>query len=328
MLARATEGTEAPTPGYLYIDLAKNAQTSPVACHDMAQYLTRRLGSKSNPHIKYKCCKVITKLCENVPRNQFRRALAQDAQAVSVIKESIHFRGTPDPVRGDEPNQKVRQAAKEALDAVYSEAPTSAEPQYSGGMSQSYAPSPHQQQQQHYGGQGGFSGGGPRRMEGMGNPRYQDPRFAQHQQQPSNFVEAVTEAKDVIVNMIKDPLARNIDVPPAQHIPRQGYSPDLPGFNRGGAGQVRVVSLLARVDCLLCFLTFSYFYLLTQHSTAVHPLVPRNYLDKRVDNGLWRQTVVLVPSSIITSRLTLHRRRNTTSLVIPPFSGLKEVVHL
>ena len=31
----------------------------------------------------------------------------------------MHFRGEPDPFKGDIPNQKVREAAKEALDAVF-----------------------------------------------------------------------------------------------------------------------------------------------------------------------------------------------------------------
>lgn len=250
-LARATEGTDAPTPGYLYVDLTKGAAASPVACQEMAQYLCRRLQSKNNPNIKYKCCKVIAKLADSVPRNQFRRCIAQDATAVSAIKEALNFRGTPDPVRGDEPNQKVRAAAKEALDAVYREAPTSAAaaaPQSSysgggGGISSSYAPSPHGGGG--YPGGGGYQGGGgggmsgPRRMEGVGNPMYSDPRY--NGAQPSNFREAVKEAGDVLVGMIKDPLARNVDIPPGgfpANVPRQGHSGDLPGYNR--SQQVRL----------------------------------------------------------------------------------------
>ena len=242
-LARATEGTDAPTPGYLYVDLSKGAAANPSVCHDMAVYLTRRLATKQNPNIKYKCCKVIAKLCDSVPRNQFRRSVAQDPSAVGAIKEALNFRGSMDAVRGDEPNQKVRVAAKEALDAVYREAPSS-ETTTSGGISSSYAPSPH--------GGGGYSGGGgstgggigPRRMEGVGNPMFNDPRNDPrfNGQQPSNFREAVKEAGDVIVGMIKDPLARGVEIPPGglpqnTNVPRQGHSGDLPGYNRSAHNQ-------------------------------------------------------------------------------------------
>ena len=231
MLARATEGTEAPTPGYLYIDLAKQAASNPVACQEMATYLTRRLQSKNNPNIKYKCCKVLTKLCESVPRNAFRRCVAQHPAAVGAIKEAMAYRGTMDPVRGDQPNQKVRDAAKEALDAVYSEAPSSeqlpgqqAASSFGSNISSSYAPSPHQQQSSSYNGYG-------RSMGGVGNPRYNDPRLDPRYNgtQPHNIQAAVREAGSVIAGMIKDPLARNVDIP-AQ--PRQGHSGDLPGYNR------------------------------------------------------------------------------------------------
>ena len=40
LLGHATEGTDAPTTGYLYMDLAKAAMANPMACADMAQYLT------------------------------------------------------------------------------------------------------------------------------------------------------------------------------------------------------------------------------------------------------------------------------------------------
>jgi hypothetical protein len=239
LLARATEGTDAPTPGYLYIDLAKAATGNPSTCQDMAKYLTNRLGSRQNPNIKFKCCKVIAKLCEQVPRNAFRRCIAQDHESISAIKESMNFRGTVDPVLGDEPNQRVRIAAKEALDAVYSEAPVSDMPNTGGGgagygvgISSSYGPSPHS-------GGGPNSGGGmggARRMEGIGNPRYSDPRLdpRYNPDMPRGIQGMVKEAGEVITGMIKDPLARNI---PDPVVLRQGHSGNLPGYpNNGGGG--------------------------------------------------------------------------------------------
>lgn len=230
LLARATESTDAPTPGYLYVDLAKSATGNPNACQDMASYLTNRLGSKNNPNVKFKCCKVIAKLCDQVPRNYFRRCIAQDPNGITAIKEAMQFRGTPDPVRGDEPNERVRQAAKECLEAVYREAPmeSQAATSYGGAggggyngsstsMSNQYGAPPHS---------GGGGGGMQNKMQGIGNPRYQDPRLDPRYNEPQGFGSVVKEASEVIVGMIKDPLARNI----APEAPRQGHSGNLPGY--------------------------------------------------------------------------------------------------
>eukprot|EP00555_Chaetoceros_dichaeta_P010125 CAMPEP_0198266826 /NCGR_PEP_ID=MMETSP1447-20131203/30348_1 /TAXON_ID=420782 /ORGANISM="Chaetoceros dichaeta, Strain CCMP1751" /LENGTH=61 /DNA_ID=CAMNT_0043957115 /DNA_START=26 /DNA_END=207 /DNA_ORIENTATION=+ len=54
-LTRATESTDSPTPGYLYNDIAKSVSSSPTACSETATYLVRRLSSKQNHNIKYKC---------------------------------------------------------------------------------------------------------------------------------------------------------------------------------------------------------------------------------------------------------------------------------
>jgi hypothetical protein len=237
LLARATEGTDAPTPGYLYIDLAKAATGNPSTCQDMAKYLATRLGGRQNPNIKFKCCKVIAKLCDQVPRNAFRRCIAQDHESIGAIKEAMNFRGTVDPVLGDEPNQRVRVAAKEALDAVYREAPVSDMPNNSGygvGISSSYGPSPHSGGGPN--GAGGAGMGGARRMEGIGNPRYSDPRLdpRYNPDMPRGIQGMVKEAGEVLTGMIKDPLARNI---PDPVVLRQGHSGNLPGYpNTGGVG--------------------------------------------------------------------------------------------
>ena len=242
LLSRATEGTEAPTPGYLYVDLAKAATGNPGACQEMATYLTRRLASKQNPNIKFKCCKVMAKLCDQVPRNAFRRCVAQDHAGVAAIKEAMQFRGTMDPVRGDQPNQRVRDAAKEALEAVYREAPSSEQQASIGGGGAGGVPSDYGGGgggggHSHYSGGGGGGGGAyngmPSSMQGIGNPRYPDPRNDPRYNGEQTGVKGVMkEAGEVIVGMIKDPLARNIDVP---HQPRQGHSGNLPGY---GAPQV------------------------------------------------------------------------------------------
>ena len=246
LLARATDSSEAPTPGYLYVDLAQQAGSNPSVCQDMARYLTTRLSTKQSPYIKQKCCKVLAKLCEQVPRNAFRRVVAQDAQAVSCIKQALQFRGPLDPLRGDALNEAVRAAAREALDAVYAAEASSDATSGGGGISSSY------------GGASSHAGrNGGRRMEGIGNPMFADPRLEQQQHHhqyahgnpavPANLQAAVKEAGEVVLGMIRDPLARNIGGAhaAAAHVPSQGHSGDLPGYNRS----VRITYFLEWIVC-------------------------------------------------------------------------------
>jgi hypothetical protein len=186
----------------------------------MATYLTRRLSSKNNPNIKYKCLKVIAKVSvDPVTRGLLKRAVTQDPNAVIAIKEALQFRGPPDAARGDELNERVRAAAKEALDAIYSDTPASESSVGRMGVSSaSYAPSPHSQVQP----------GAPistGRMQGIGNPMYADPRL-ETQKGIANMTlgEVVGTAGETIVAMVKDPLARNIDVPPPRSGNFGGYS--------------------------------------------------------------------------------------------------------
>lgn len=212
-LARATEGTDAPTPGYLYADIAKSAASSPIAAQEIATYLTRRLASKSNHNIKYKCLKVITKTTEGgMGRCQFKRIISQNPDAMTSIKEALNFRGRPDPARGDEIYARVRTAAKECLDAVYSDTPSSEMVGGGGGMS-GYGSSGSA-----VNGAGGFGSpgpgaGGPRRMEGFGNPMMSDPRSQSNKNMTIGEVAAA--AGETIVGMIKDPLANNVQAAPS-----------------------------------------------------------------------------------------------------------------
>lgn len=125
---------------------------------------------------------------------------------MAAIKEALQFRGPPDPVRGDQPYEKVRTAAKEALDAVYSDTPADPSPSFAT-MSASYGGGP----------PAAAPPGGPRRMEGIGNPMFSDPRL---EPQPrvglANMTakDVLNEAKETVIGMIKDPLAKNVQVQP------------------------------------------------------------------------------------------------------------------
>lgn len=233
-MSRATDGSDAPTPGYLYNDISKNAASSPVACSEIALYLTRRLSTKNNPNIKYKCLKIISKVSvDPITRGQFKRAVSQDANAVSAIKEALQFRGPQDAARGDLLNERVRTAAKEALDAIYSDTPveqTSHNPRMS--STNAYGASPHASSggpsPYSSSGMGTSSSGG--KMQGIGNPMYADPRLDVQKGIGNMTVgEVVGGVGETIAAMVKDPLARNVEVPP----PRHGHSG---GYAGGGGG--------------------------------------------------------------------------------------------
>ena len=252
LLSRATENSDAPTPGYMYLDIAKNAASNPQTCSEIAKYLTNRLASKNNPNVKHKCLKVIAKTATSpYLRGQFKRCLAQDPSAMQAIKDAVQFRGQPDPVRGDQPNQKVRDAAKEALDAVYSDTP----PDAGHGGGAPFATSVSSSSAGNYGGAppppgaaGGGGGGGPRRMEGIGNPMFKDPRL---EPQPKGLGQMTVndlarEARETVIGIIKDPLAKNADVrvaAAAGGMPRPGGAGSYSGPGGGLGGAVSSVCL-------------------------------------------------------------------------------------
>ena len=126
-----------------------------------------------------------------------------------------------DAVTGDQWNVEVREAAKECLDVIYS---ADAEPVggagmtglgANAGMSSGY-------------GNSGFGGGGygapmggaagsgvsgASKYEGIGNPMYKDPRLGGETSAPSlanmTVTEVVGNVGSAMMEMIKDPLARN-----------------------------------------------------------------------------------------------------------------------
>lgn len=219
-LARATESTESPTPGYLYIDIAKSVSLSPAACNDTISYLIRRLQKNKNHNVKYKALKVIGKLAENAKGGMFKRDIICNGEAMSAIKGHLNYSGAPDPVRGDELYNRVRTAAKECLDMIYSDAPKSEGSFAGGGMGSGMA----SMGSAGYSGGGaaaaggrghgvsGGGGGGGHSMEGIGNPMYSDHRMEQSKNLGNMTVGAVAQTVgETIVGMIRDPLAKGVE---------------------------------------------------------------------------------------------------------------------
>ncbi|CAM9322855.1 unnamed protein product, partial [Heterosigma akashiwo] len=67
-----------------------------------------RLSKKKNHNVKFKCLVLIKHICRT-GRPEFRRDIQR---STDVIREHLQFKGTPDPLRGDQIYQKVRDAAR------------------------------------------------------------------------------------------------------------------------------------------------------------------------------------------------------------------------
>lgn len=235
-LSRATDSTSAPTPGYLYNDIAKTL-TSPQVCTDTLSYLLTRL-SKNNPHIKKKVLKVLSKIVIHpTSRGMMKRTVVHNPAAITAIKDAIAYRGSMDAVNGDTFNNEVRESAKECLEIVYSDA---GEATTTMGSSTNAAFANTAVGGGGYGnsngggnGYGAPMGGAPGMMlsskaaggmQGIGNPMFADPRLTQQSSTDGSTVGGLlgmaTQIGGAMVEMIKDPLAKNV--------------PPLPGGGMGG----------------------------------------------------------------------------------------------
>lgn len=257
-LARATDSTESPTPGYLYIDIAKMVASSPKACIETVQYLQKRLSGSKNANIKFKCLKVITKVSENpITRGQFKRQVCLTIDLVTAIKDSVQFRGVPDPVRGDAPYERVREAAKECLSAIYSD--TTSTDSASSTMGMSHYSSSSSSTHTPNGGVGSTNSYPSSKMQGIGNPMFSDPRLQSPKPQLAEKIanmslgEVVGTVGETVRNMIKDPLARGIPDARTGSMP----IPGMPGF--GSTGQVRRENLIFTIEGMIA--SYLYFFL-------------------------------------------------------------------
>ena len=116
LLNKATTNDDNPTPGYVFVELTKMLHGDAGLCEKMSDSLYKRL-QRSEPAVKWKTLTVM-KLVAKSSRPEFRRALQRGNEAV---KACLQFKGPPDPLRGDEPYRKVKDAAKEALEAMFFE---------------------------------------------------------------------------------------------------------------------------------------------------------------------------------------------------------------
>lgn len=156
-----------------------------------------------------------------------KRCVVQNPSAIGAIKEALAYRGTIDAVTGDTFNLEVREAAKECLEVVYSDAGEMSSTMTGGGMmmggsgyggsiggGSAYGAPMGGPPGSGMGGGGGASPSrGSSRMEGIGNPMFADPRLTQNTNAGGliQLGEIASNVGGAMLEMIKDPLARNID---------------------------------------------------------------------------------------------------------------------
>ncbi|CAL5227111.1 g10020 [Coccomyxa viridis] len=150
-------------------ELIRNLPSEAVA--SLVDQTRKRLSHKS-PIVKQKTLRLIKFICSK-GSSEFKRSMSKQA---SEIRSLTYFRGEPDPFKGDVPNQKVRDMAKEALDAVFAAvdlnpvpttAPLQSRIQGFGGSSNTSVSSASSQS-----GNAAASSSSSR-MTGFGNPRFE-----------------------------------------------------------------------------------------------------------------------------------------------------------
>jgi len=212
ILNRATDSTDTPTPGYLYVDISRNVNTSTQASFNTIIYLTHRLSSKSNHNVKYKCLKVFDMVSKNsITHGQFKRSVRQNTAAIIAIKNCLNFRGPPDPVRGDDTYTRIRNQAKETLNTIYSDSNCSAA---SPSLTYRYGHENTSGRSSVVAGKLSIipSAAGQKKMEGIGNPMYKDSRVEQSSEQAIGTMtmkQIAGAAIEGFAGIIRDPLARN-----------------------------------------------------------------------------------------------------------------------
>ncbi len=115
ILARATSSNSSPTPGYLYGEIVRMTYSSHEGCDQVVTYLLKRLRKPSGV-VKLKVLNIFKQVCPKA-QNGFKRAIQH---RIEDVKDCLSFTGPPDPLCGDEIYVLVRGAAKEAIEAVYS----------------------------------------------------------------------------------------------------------------------------------------------------------------------------------------------------------------
>ncbi|KAK4477729.1 hypothetical protein RD792_016986 [Penstemon davidsonii] len=112
----ATSDEDKVTPVYKLEEICELLGSSHVSIvKEISEFILKRLQHKS-PLVKQKALRVI-KYAVGKSGSEFRREMQRNSVA---IRQLIHYRGQPDPLKGEALNKAVRETAQEALSALFS----------------------------------------------------------------------------------------------------------------------------------------------------------------------------------------------------------------
>ncbi|KAK6150870.1 hypothetical protein DH2020_015802 [Rehmannia glutinosa] len=124
MVDGATSDEDKVTPVYKLEELCDLLRSSHVSIvKEVSEFVLKRLEHKS-PIVKQKALRVI-KYAVGKSGAEFRREMQRNSVAV---RQLIHYKGQPDPLKGDALNKAVRETAQEALSALFSSDESKAAP--------------------------------------------------------------------------------------------------------------------------------------------------------------------------------------------------------
>ncbi|KAK9677070.1 hypothetical protein RND81_11G119900 [Saponaria officinalis] len=116
LIDAATSDEDKVTPVYKLEEICELLRTSSAGIvKEVSEFLLKRLDHKS-PIVKQKALRVI-KYGVGKSGAEFRREMQRHSVAV---KQLLHYRGQPDPLKGDALNKAVRETAQDALSAIFS----------------------------------------------------------------------------------------------------------------------------------------------------------------------------------------------------------------
>ncbi|XP_009609486.1 protein MODIFIED TRANSPORT TO THE VACUOLE 1 isoform X2 [Nicotiana tomentosiformis] len=116
MIDGATSDEDKVTPVYKLEEISELLGSSHSSIvKEVSDFILKRLQHKS-PIVKQKALRVI-KYAVGKSGAEFRREMQRNSVAV---RQLIHYKGQPDPLKGDSRNKAVRETAQEALSALFS----------------------------------------------------------------------------------------------------------------------------------------------------------------------------------------------------------------
>ncbi|CAH9070924.1 unnamed protein product [Cuscuta epithymum] len=116
MIDGATADEDKVTPVYKLEEICELLRTSHAGIvKEVSEFILKRLQHKS-PIVKQKALRVI-KYAIGKSGAEFRREMQRNSMSIRPL---IHYKGQPDPLKGDALNKAVRETAQEALSALFS----------------------------------------------------------------------------------------------------------------------------------------------------------------------------------------------------------------